>query len=150
MRRTEPDVPAAPSIRQRARWAAMSGDCYFASARISPVRANPRGFSSLLAAAWGLTGGSPPRPGAQESACPCMQESACRRAQTTSKIGGDASPVEPPAWAIVPRGASPVPSRRRCVCPGDGRECGRVGLVPPHTPRPARRRAAHRRRLHNN
>jgi hypothetical protein len=26
------------------------------------VRANPRGFSSLLAAAWGLTGGSPPPP----------------------------------------------------------------------------------------
>ena len=36
----------------------MSRRCYFASIKISLVRANPRGFSSLLAAAWGLTGGS--------------------------------------------------------------------------------------------
>jgi hypothetical protein len=33
----------------------MSGHCYFTSIGISPVRVNPRGFSSLLAAAWGLT-----------------------------------------------------------------------------------------------
>jgi hypothetical protein len=29
---------------------------------IRMVRANPRGFSSVQAAAWGLTGGSPPPP----------------------------------------------------------------------------------------
>ena len=47
-------APTAPSP------CTMSGDelrgGYFTSTRISPVRANPRGFSSLLAAAWGLTG----------------------------------------------------------------------------------------------
>jgi len=41
----------------RARWDAMRASGYFVSTRISPVRANPRGFSSLLVAAWGLTGG---------------------------------------------------------------------------------------------
>ena len=36
----------------------MSRRCYFASIKISLVRANPRGFSSLLAGAWGVTRGA--------------------------------------------------------------------------------------------
>ena len=49
-------APTAPSP------CTMSGDelrgGYFTSTRISPVRANPRGFSSLLAGAWGVTRGA--------------------------------------------------------------------------------------------
>ena len=81
------------------------------------VRANPRGFSSLLAAARGVTGGSPPPPRRSRERVPLHAGDG----RAGLRSGGMLREREAPGLGDrVPPGASPAPARRRSVGAGDG------------------------------